>query len=360
MELTVEDIIKIYFLTRTSLTKSRIINLAKYASSFSALINKIKRLRNPDLDRDWVLFDFEYKLNKTIYAQYKEIIKESDIFQGSYRHLCTNDLIYLIQIIGKSGYCRKCDTQFFPSIWWNHPLKNQLNYNEIKYGKNIEKYPIKLDEKYKLKLLTYSVDIRILEKAMSVIHSPYEIEKILKTQFYDKTFPPPPVKIHSKLMTLYNIWTIKPVKRLGIYPDSKYFFHNCKNNSERILFEEKNYYPWCPGCYTKFIPHWDHHTISKYHKLFTVKTYTSGSYETINNKNNMLTEKKIHKGSDEFFYLSILGLNDRSNIDEINNTFRKLSKIYHPDSGGNSEMFQRIVKAKEWLIKYYKHSIKIF
>jgi len=188
---------------------------------------------------------------------------------------------------------------------------------------------------------------------MKNIHSPYEIEKVLNTKYYDRNNPPPPSKIHNKLITLYNIWKVRPVKKLGIHNDSKFFFHKCSNSTERILFQNKYFYTWCPGCFTKFIPDWDKNTINLYRKELEGNGYYSIPQE--NNYDNLFTAKRVYKNSDEYHYLSILGLNDRVNVFTVNNTFRKLSKIYHPDHGGNTKMFQKIVKAKNWLLKYYKN-----
>ena len=356
MDLDINDVKRIYFLTRTSLSEKRIINLGKYISGMDMLVDRIIKIHSIDLEKDWALFDFNYINNNTFFASKREIIDEKNIFQGTYTHACRTGKKYLIQIIGKYGYCKRCDTQFFPRIWWDHPLRNSYDYNEIKYGLNIQKKNIELDKDYEIKLLKLKVDPNILKKAKSNIHSKYEIEKALNTRFYDKNNPPPSSKIHIKLGILSDIWTIRPVKNLGIYPDADYFFHNCTNNIERILFEEKSFYPWCPGCFTKFIPSWDKETIEVYKDQITINTYIAKNNEIKDEE--VLTKKRIHKSSHEYFYLSILGLNDRASPEEISNTFRKLSKIYHPDFGGNSQMFQKIVKAKNWLLKFYKYSIK--
>ena len=357
MILSKNDINRIYFLTRTSLPVKRIENIALYIDDINMLIDRIIRLHNADLDRDWALYDFEYKNGKSIYAKNKEIINEKDIFRGTYIHKCKNGQKYLIQITEKSGYCKKCDTQFFPELWWEHPLKDKLSYQEIKYGIKIQRHQIQLDEEYSKKLLHLGVDHRILENAKSVIHSPYEIEKMLNTKYYDWNNPPPPSKIHSKLIMLSKVWKIKPVINLGIHPDTNYFFHRCNDNTERIIFQEKHFYPWCRGCFTKFIPQWDKKTIKLYKEHITVNGYTEKDNEAKRKKDKKIKIKKAFKSSNEFFYLSILGLNERCSISELNETFRKMSKIYHPDFGGDSKMFQKIVKAKKWLFKFYKYSI---
>ena len=49
--------------------------------------------------------------------------------------------------------------------------------------------------------------------------------------------------------------------------------------------------------------------------------------------------------------LRLLGLESGASTDEIKKAFRKKSLIYHPDrNGGNAEMFQRLVEAKERLL----------
>lgn len=355
MELTEEDIAKICFLTHTGLSKYRINRLAKYFDSFNFLIDKINRINYPDLDKDWTLYDFEYKNGKTVYAANTKIITEKEIFKGTYIHKCKNEKNYIIQIIGKSGNCKRCDTQFFPKLWWEHPEKEIFNYKDIKYGENVKVSPIILNDNYLNKLIKLRVDKRIIEKVSSQLHSPYEIELILKTQYYDKKNPPPVSKIHAKLILLSNIWETRPVISLGSFADEKYFFHKCKNNIERILFQEKYFYPWCPGCHTKFIPQWDKETLEIYKDHITVESYIpKENYPKTGNKAIL---NDIINNSPEYFYLSILGLNKRCSSKELLNTFRKLSKLYHPDFGGSSEMFQKIVKAKDWLLKYYDKSL---
>lgn len=49
--------------------------------------------------------------------------------------------------------------------------------------------------------------------------------------------------------------------------------------------------------------------------------------------------------------LRLLGLEDGASNENIKRAFRKKSLIYHPDrNGGNAEMFQRLVEAKERLL----------
>lgn len=49
--------------------------------------------------------------------------------------------------------------------------------------------------------------------------------------------------------------------------------------------------------------------------------------------------------------LRLLDLESGASNDEIKKAFRKKSLIYHPDrNGGNAEMFQRLVEAKERLL----------
>jgi hypothetical protein len=355
MELGITDIDKIYFLTRTSLSSQRILNLAKDFSDYDSLVKSVLSLRQINLDRDWALFDFNYIDNKTIFAANLKIIEEKEIFKGTYIHPCKNEHKYLIQITGKSGYCRKCDTQFFPRLWWDNSQKERLTYHEIKYGENIKKAEIILDKEYLKKLMSLNIERRILTEVIETIHSPNEIEKILNTRYYDWNNPPPVSKIHAKLLLLKNVWMFKPIKKLGTHPDARYFFHRCKNNKERILFQEKNFYSWCPNCYTKFLPESDIDIINLYLDDITVKTYTGREFKNgeSENKKNLLLKR-----SNEYFYLAILGLNERCEIKKVLDTFRKLSKIYHPDYGGSSETFQKIVKAKNWLIKFYNTSLK--
>ncbi len=349
MTLEKDDIEKIYFLTHTLFGEKQIINFARYANDFYGLLDKIRKLRYTDLDRDWVLFDYCYRQGRIFYAKNIRVIDEKDIFKGTYIHLCRNDFKYLIQVTGKSGYCRNCDTQFFPKVWWDNPFREKTDYNAIKYGGSINLGGVELDKKYLIRLLKYGVNPDILNDAVSVIHSPAEIEKALNTRNYDRHNPPPPVKIHGRLLFLYDIWTVRPVKRFGVYPGSKYFFHKCHDNIERILFDEKNLYPWCPACFTKFIPESDRETVEKYRDHIEVATYVYGGEKPAEENR----EDAIDKSSPEFFYLSILGFNKRVEPGEILNTFRKLSKVYHPDLGGSSETFQEIVNAKNWLVKYY-------
>jgi chaperone protein DnaJ len=49
--------------------------------------------------------------------------------------------------------------------------------------------------------------------------------------------------------------------------------------------------------------------------------------------------------------LRLLGLEGDASNEDIKRAFRKKSLIYHPDrNGGNAEMFQRLVEAKERLL----------
>lgn len=49
--------------------------------------------------------------------------------------------------------------------------------------------------------------------------------------------------------------------------------------------------------------------------------------------------------------LRLLGLESDASNEDIKKAFRKKSLIYHPDrNGGNAEMFQRLVEAKERLL----------
>lgn len=49
--------------------------------------------------------------------------------------------------------------------------------------------------------------------------------------------------------------------------------------------------------------------------------------------------------------LRLLGLEGSASNEDIKRAFRKKSLIYHPDrNGGNAEMFQRLVEAKERLL----------
>lgn len=49
--------------------------------------------------------------------------------------------------------------------------------------------------------------------------------------------------------------------------------------------------------------------------------------------------------------LRLLDLESGASNEDIKSAFRKKSLIYHPDrNGGNSEMFQRLVEAKERLL----------
>jgi len=228
-----------------------------------------------------------------------------------------------------------------------------LSYKEIKFGPNIPYIKINLNPNYLNKLLDNKVDRRIIDRTLSVIHSPEEIEKILNTKFYDWKNPPLASKIHAKLSFLSNVWDTRPVLGLGTYTDSRYFFHRCNSKINKILFDEKLLYPWCPYFFTKFIPSWYKHAIKNYNSYITVKSYVP------NNNNDSHTESigdktLYNENSTEAFYLSILGLEMDTTIDEINNTFRKLSKIYHPDLGGDSDSFQEIVRAKNYLVKLFK------
>lgn len=51
-------------------------------------------------------------------------------------------------------------------------------------------------------------------------------------------------------------------------------------------------------------------------------------------------------------WFSILGISPTSNKDEILDAYRRLAKVYHPDKGGNGEMFIKITEAKNRCLSY--------
>ena len=62
-----------------------------------------------------------------------------------------------------------------------------------------------------------------------------------------------------------------------------------------------------------------------------------------------------YDNNEEENYYSILGLEQGANLKEIRKSYKKLSKIYHPDKNPNctycKEKFLKITKAHEILIK---------
>jgi hypothetical protein len=65
--------------------------------------------------------------------------------------------------------------------------------------------------------------------------------------------------------------------------------------------------------------------------------------------NRLLTGRSsLEKGRSEgvscWFILGMMPTKDKSKVEEA---FRRMSKVYHPDLGGDSKAFQTLVKAKE-------------
>lgn len=355
MILKKDDLEKVYFITRTSLSEELINTIALSVRDLDELIYNVKQYRRDDLNRDWALFDFYFKKDKLIFAKNYILIKEKDIFRGSYIHHCSNNFKYLLYIIDNFAYCKRCDTQFFPKLWWDNPYKDKFGYYDLKYNNSLVKSKITLSVEYKEKLLNYGINGDFLNKVMSVILSEMELERFLMTKLYDLKNPPPASKIHEKLISLFNLWSVRPVKKLSVHPDKEYFFHKCNAGIERIIFQERHFYSWCPVCFTKFIPEYDRKAIDNYYEYITVRSYVYTDNFYI--KSEVDSREILLKNSDEYFYLSILGFNERTTPENVISRFRHLSKLYHPDIGGDSEMFQKIVKAKEWLLKFYNYSI---
>lgn len=47
----------------------------------------------------------------------------------------------------------------------------------------------------------------------------------------------------------------------------------------------------------------------------------------------------------------VLGLTRTATVSEVKSAYRKLSKQYHPDAGGNGDMFQKITKARDTILE---------
>lgn len=47
----------------------------------------------------------------------------------------------------------------------------------------------------------------------------------------------------------------------------------------------------------------------------------------------------------------VLGVSVSASEAEIKKAYRKLSRLYHPDNGGNEDMFDRVQKAYDMLTK---------
>lgn len=53
-------------------------------------------------------------------------------------------------------------------------------------------------------------------------------------------------------------------------------------------------------------------------------------------------------------YFAFLGFDHiPENVEEVNNQYRKMVKIYHPDKGGNPEDFQKLTDAKTQALQYF-------
>ena len=68
MELNDDEIKRIYFLTRTALTKEQIVRMAHNFSDFFKLIEEINYMKKFDKDRDWIVFDLDYKNRRLVYG----------------------------------------------------------------------------------------------------------------------------------------------------------------------------------------------------------------------------------------------------------------------------------------------------
>ncbi len=354
MILNAEDLKFIYFCTHTSLTPVEINRIASLYDDIVEVVNSINKKGRIDRERDWFLYDYLFKKNNLVYGKNIVFLKDSEIKRwGIITHICNNGYNYLLQIVENHAFCKNCCTQFFPKIWWDHPNRNNYSYAEIKFFPVIRIKKTEISEEYYNKLINYGVDERLLNLALSVLFSEKELEYILNTRNYDKKNPPPSVHIHSKLVFAYSLWKVRPIKNIGIFnPSATYFFHNCFNNV-KIIFPEKYFYPWCPDCLTKFIPENDEVALSNFKPKELIKTFLN--YDLINN--NKKEERKIKNITLMDFLidynLSMLNLSRDCSIENINESFRKLSKIYHPDIGGDPEMFKQILKAKNWLLKHY-------
>lgn len=357
MILTSEDLKFIYFTTHTSLKAREINKIASNCDNIVEVVNIINKKGLIDRDRDWFLYDYLFKKSNLIYGKRIVILKENEIKKwGIITHICDNGYNYLLQILENHTFCKNCCTQFFPKIWWDHPNRNNYSYTEIKFFPVIKTGKVKILYDYYNKLLEYKVDERLLDQTLSVLFSEKELEYVLNTKSYDKKNPPPSVHIHSKLVFVYNLWKVRPIKNIGIFnPNSPYFFHYCVNNNIKILFTERYFYPWCPDCLTKFIPEDDYEALSNFNNEKFIKSFLN--YNIIQNKKKEDTLKKRNITSLDFlmdYNLSLLNLSRDCSVENINESFRKLSKIYHPDLGGDPEMFKQILKAKNWLVKNYK------
>ncbi|HOJ64802.1 MAG TPA: DnaJ domain-containing protein [Spirochaetota bacterium] len=354
MILTGDDLKFIYFATHTSLNFNEINKIASFYDNIVEVINTINKKSLIDRERDWFLYDYLFKKNNLFYGKKIVLLKESEIKKwGIITHVCDNGYNYLLQIIENHAFCKNCCIQFFPKIWWDHPNRMNYSYTEIKYFPVVKTKKPEISKEYYEKLMSYGVDERILDLALSVMFSENELEYVLNTRNYDKINPPPAVNIHSKLIFAYNLWKVRPVKNIGTFSKfHQYFFHNCLNGNIKILFSERYFYPWCPDCLTKFIPEDDYYALDNFKNRELIKTFLN--YDFIKNDNKIVRKK--HITSFDFlidYNLSILNLSRDCSIENIKDSFRKLSKIYHPDAGGDPDMFKQILKAKNWLIKNY-------
>lgn len=349
-----DEMKRIYFLTHTDLPEHKIHNIATICRDIFEIIDIIHtRYKAIDKNRDWSIFDYEYKNGRLFFAENITYIDEQEIYKDTYTHQCRNKQKYIIQIIGEYGYCRKCDTQFFPRLWSEHQLRSQYTYLELKQHIYTQRRPFTLDQSYHNGLHRLGIDDRILAKAIQYCHSPFEIERMLNTKNFDRHNPPPPSRLHNKLLLLANIWKTRPVNSLALCADTEFFFHTCNNNQRIILFQDKKLYTWCPNCFTKFIPEWDTICINLYTDYFhtqNMNQFTNNPHHTTGINDPVYNEKDRTL----LYWLSVLGLPSNAHSDDIQRAFRKLSKLYHPDSGGDKDKFQQIVNARNFLLKHLK------
>lgn len=65
----------------------------------------------------------------------------------------------------------------------------------------------------------------------------------------------------------------------------------------------------------------------------------------------MVNSLRIPKPIEAF---NALGISSESSIEDVKLQYRKLSKVHHPDMGGDRKSFEQITEAKNKLISYFK------
>ena len=180
-----------------------------------------------------------------------------------------------------------------------------------------------------------------------------------KEQIYslNLTIPEDRKKIHSfgkysqrpKIPSLFGATTVNMVNHT---------FNNVSETGNYRLTKKKKYWSGARTFYQIVVP------IINVSRDF-YKTYHEGHHQvklvqdyTNQSKQSLEREIALSKPSQERIEAyKTLGLEFGADSKEVKKAFRKLSPIHHPDKGGNIEIFQKLVHAKELLLPKVVHNV---